>query len=1060
MSERNAEQHEAVVRAVDVERSPHVLITASAGSGKTFQLTNRLMALLHRGVEPDQMLASTFTRKAAGEILGRLLKRLGEAALDDRRVQELKTHVAADLDAPRCRVLLRTLTERLHRTSIVTIDALLMRAATCAGLDLDAPPGWRPAEESQIRHLQDEAIGRVVRRMTDDELDGVLRILSGGSPPRQVLGTLRSQVTGAHRAYRESVNAPEAWEVIGPDSAPLASSEVSSAIGLLADSKVPATAKGAPHAKFAEQHQNLVAMLRVGDWQGVLKHGLIKVAFQPEAMYYSRLVPDDMLALLQALARHAASVLVSQLKEENVATRDLTAAYDVELDLAKRRAGLFEFDDVPTLLYGNPIPLEHLFYRLDATFHHVLLDEFQDTSIEQFAFLQPLLEEHLAQTTDRSVLCVGDVKQSLYAWRRAEPELMERLRDRWPTFALMPLHESYRSSQVVLDAVNQTFGTIATNPALASRPGAAKRWSEWFSPHRAAKNLPGHVRLSTSQAPTGRTNRTTQRAACLALAVDRCEEIRRSAPWATIGILLREKKGMAQLMHMLGQRGIEASLEGGGQLADAPAVLAALSLLHLAEHPGDTLAFFHAAASPLGPFLGITDVADFTQAPSLSRRVRTQLAKEGVERTLRRWKGALADATTARGMARFEQLIALASKFEAEGNDGIEAFTDAVLSARVETPTSSPVRVMTIHASKGLEFDAVILPELFGSMDTLRRQVLVDRDGPFEPIRAVTWSGDKNLRANCDALEEIADRKIEREIRDGLCGLYVAMTRAIHALELIVPPRDTKSTATSITTSTILCESLWGGPFPMPEQTLYEQSRGDWTTHGKSIESAAGIHEVDLVLAPPGRARTGRLARVAPSGVGAGDRLDLSRILRPGPTFGRDRGTLWHAWLARITWLGESLPARQDLLADAAACGTHGLDIASEIATFERSLQDGLAGVLTRERYTARTGTAVALNERPFSVRLDEDEALVTGRFDRLVVGRDERGKALWAEVLDYKTDSAPDEASAQAVADHYRGQIETYRRAAAVMLGLDPSHIGATLVFVGGERVVSHKMS
>ena len=77
--------------AVHVTEYPNILIRASAGSGKTFRLSNRYLGLMKLGVSPDQILATTFTRKAAGEILDRVMIRLAEAALDTEQCQELAT---------------------------------------------------------------------------------------------------------------------------------------------------------------------------------------------------------------------------------------------------------------------------------------------------------------------------------------------------------------------------------------------------------------------------------------------------------------------------------------------------------------------------------------------------------------------------------------------------------------------------------------------------------------------------------------------------------------------------------------------------------------------------------------------------------------------------------------------------------------------------------------------------------------------------------------------------------------------------------------------------------
>src|SRR5438094_1628729 len=97
------------------ESFPHQVIRASAGSGKTHQLTNRYLGLLAAGVKPDAILATTFTRKAAGEILERVMRRLAEAAADSRKAAQLSSDLGVPVGPqPDYTALLRELLQNLH----------------------------------------------------------------------------------------------------------------------------------------------------------------------------------------------------------------------------------------------------------------------------------------------------------------------------------------------------------------------------------------------------------------------------------------------------------------------------------------------------------------------------------------------------------------------------------------------------------------------------------------------------------------------------------------------------------------------------------------------------------------------------------------------------------------------------------------------------------------------------------------------------------------------------------------------------------------------------------
>ena len=221
----------------------------------------------------------------------------------------------------------------------------------------------------------------------------------------------------------------------------------------------------------------------------------------------------------------------------------------------------------------------------------------------QWRLLEHLASEILADGTgERSFFCVGDVKQSIYGWREAEPRLLAEL-DR-----LLSRAGSARALAGQL--------ALLAHRARVRQPGLRddRRQRDLRQPRRArarGARLPGRLpppRRAQAAAPGRRccwkrarrpTRRTRPRPA-LELACQRAEEIARAAPHATIGILLRRNHHIARLIYLLRDRhALRASGEGGNPLTDSAAVMHALSLLHLADHPGDRAAAFHVATSPL-----------------------------------------------------------------------------------------------------------------------------------------------------------------------------------------------------------------------------------------------------------------------------------------------------------------------------------------------------------------------------------------------------------------------------------------------------------------------------
>jgi ATP-dependent helicase/nuclease subunit A len=149
---------------------PREIVLASAGTGKTFTLSSRMLGLLALGFPPETLLATTFTRKAAGEILNRLLLRLARAVLGDEK--ELKMAREALFYPPGDSEgqgpddlfpnLLRSLIRDLHRVNVGTLDSLFIRIARSFSGDLGMPPDWTISDEPTALRLESEALQRIL----------------------------------------------------------------------------------------------------------------------------------------------------------------------------------------------------------------------------------------------------------------------------------------------------------------------------------------------------------------------------------------------------------------------------------------------------------------------------------------------------------------------------------------------------------------------------------------------------------------------------------------------------------------------------------------------------------------------------------------------------------------------------------------------------------------------------------------------------------------------------------------------------------------------------------
>ena len=445
------------------------------------------------------------------------------------------------------------------------------------------------------------------------------------------------------------------------------------------------------------------------------------------------------------------------------------------------------FSEAPGFLLPLLGDLAETARRLDAAVEHLLLDEFQDTSDPQWAVLQPL-RPRAPPRSPGSVFVVGDVKQAIYGWRGGRAEIFERIESE------LPEHRARgpRRQLPLLPGRSWTPSTGSsrrwrTAPALTDCAEARERWQTHFHAHRAHKDLPGYVEMCETPADADPLDYAAARIA---------DCVGRLPPGTSVGVLARKNETVARLADVLRAQGVDVSSEGTGAVADDPAVEIILSALTLADHPGHTAAAFHVARSPLAAVLGLP--------PDLHTRPRRGRRAPPTRSAARFWCAATPASSptgppTSPRTARTGRPAAWNScwtwppSFDALPPMRPSEFVRAVRDAAVENPGAARVRVMTINRAKGLEFDAVFLPELDWKAQGRPSACLTQRAALVgarlrSPIAAVYSYPNEAVRRLDPALEAAYAAQQDEEITGMLCLLYVALTRARHALHLFVRP--------------------------------------------------------------------------------------------------------------------------------------------------------------------------------------------------------------------------------------------------------------------------------
>lgn len=1035
---------------------PHLVIRASAGTGKTYQLAVRFIGLLAAGAQPEEILATTFTRKAAGEILERVLFWLAQAAAD----KEVRTQLAQaigiqSLSAEKCRELLTATIRKLHCLRVGTLDSYFIQVAGSFGQELGLPPGWTIGDELIDAALRDEAIELVLAHGRMSDLLTLVHSLTKGTAARSVAQLVHDTVGGLFELYRDT--SPPAWQQIAVGRGlPEAELErtLDSLAALALEDKRMATARGED-----------IERVRLSAWEEFVSKGLTAKVLSGECVYYRKPLPPELIALYQTLLKHAESILVGQLARQTEATHQLLERFAEHYHTLQLEERVLRFSDV-TFRLGKAAEIiapERLAFRLDGGIRHVLLDEFQDTAPAQWRVLRSLAQSVTAKR-DSSFFCVGDAKQAIYGWRGGVAEIFDALEGELAGLENRGLNTSYRSAQPVIDTVNQVFQNLTNHPNLDKLAEPVAAWQAAFPEHSTARtSLAGHVTLATAPAAG---DDEQQKDVLFHYTAEQIRDLVAVAPRASVGILVRTNAAVARLIYLLRELGIPASEEGGNPLIDSPAVELILSLLKLADHPGDRVARFHLATSPFAEALELASHRDDRAACRISQRLRRELLDDGYGKTIAAWAERLAASCDQRDLNRLQQLVELACSYQPKSTLRADDFLRLVETKRIADPTTADVRVMTIHQAKGLQFDAVFLPELDGKVVGQPEQFVAGRPGPTDPVSIVCRLTNEHVRQFLSPpLQKLFDDDTRREVTESLCVLYVAMTRAIHALHMIVAPAKSNEKNMPKTFAGVLRATLAASRPAVGGQTLYEHGDPQWfgatppaAVKAQASDGTRSVPATLIRLAAPSQRRDRGLERTSPSALEGGSRPAVAAVLGPRFQVGFNVGTLVHAWMEQIEWLDNGLPDRERLRQVALQRRSEIGEVSDWFAGLsERFCQQlaapQIAAVLSRAFYAKSCPAGAELvvqRERSFAIRHGDE--LLSGSIDRLVVIH-RGGKPIAADVLDFKTDELTpgDSAALAAKVSFYRPQLEAYRTAASQLLRLPPDRISARLVFLSG---------
>lgn len=493
-------------QAARVDRS--VWVSASAGSGKTKLLTDRVLNLLLSGVKPEQVLCLTYTNAAAAEMAGRVSRRLAEwLRLGDAELRQALGNLGhANPDLGRARRLFCELADHPLGLQVSTIHSFCQRLLRRFPLEAKLPASFRVMEKDDSQQLLHEAQRQVLAELPP-ELRELFVWLADKVHDGAALGLLKTLLQDkldkfqtCYEAYHEPAKLLEALsDVLGimPDAGLADLDEIlafgadetalrqACAVLAASDSKTDiANAQVLQdwldrpqerHSLFDEYQEIFLA-------QDKRKHLKIR----------ARLATKQAAAALPALTAEAERVLELHHQQQAIHIRDNTRILFGVAALVwnryaqlKQQSGQYDFGDLilkVSELLENPTDAEWIRCKLDQSVSHILLDEAQDTSPRQWGILNALTGDFFTGTgthqTPPTLLVVGDDKQSIYSFqgadqlqfRRQQHGFQQRAAAAGQPFPTIDLNVSFRSTDVVLDLVDAVFRCDAARMGVSGTP--------------------------------------------------------------------------------------------------------------------------------------------------------------------------------------------------------------------------------------------------------------------------------------------------------------------------------------------------------------------------------------------------------------------------------------------------------------------------------------------------------------------------------------------------------------------------------------------------------------
>ena len=704
--------------------------SASAGSGKTFALSVRYISLLFMGESPEHILAATFTNKAAGEMRFRVIDSLNKLHLKENRaflenISEQTGLSCDELIQKQPKVLDKFLKSS---SSIVTLDSFFQSILRATSLEIGVEPDFTVGiknVEDEIKNLFLETLYRENRlhllvkfiiEANDKTLNNLWDRLGG----LYELDAFLKEFNYKYRDIKESEEKIKSLML-----------KLRDEVELLGASK-----------KAIENFEPLDKIEDISEKSFFKYEKLEDNRVYKKYIENSPNIEDDFKTLKSYIKEWIDT------KEENYFSFlfKLYSDYKNSIIRATKDINNLRFMDITYFTYillHEHIEKDFLYFRIDTRFRHILLDEFQDTSLLQFLLMKPLIDEFFSgvgQYEFQTFFYVGDTKQSLYRFRGGREELFNDVANIF-NIPIKNMDTNYRSKENIINFVNRVF-----EPVL-----------EKYVPQKSRdENIGGYVEVRESEELIEETIKTIE------------DLMEKGVNQNSIVVLVRKNDEGTQLQEECNKKGIDTLLKTSSSLKTLPKIASLVSMVKYLFY-GEKIDAYGMLIRTDRKFETIEDTSWFR--PTMSPLdVLNRLINEF---------GYFNDD------ANILILLEFASKYR---EIPVFLMTFEYSKIDVASHTLDGVNIMTIHSSKGLEFDYVIIMDRISNRDRPDTDFIHQYNGSNIDK---TFKRVKNRNLFDKEYSLIMEKEKEAVIKDRKNLLYVAFTRAKDGLLIIKKEKNT-----------------------------------------------------------------------------------------------------------------------------------------------------------------------------------------------------------------------------------------------------------------------------